>query len=133
MPTEIDRVSVTPIPSHARDTPPHLDNDSVSELVELKVSDSLRKVEGPIDDVPKDAKIVNYESGAMPGLFSPRHCVERQAKLRILNALEYGYKYLRRPTLNRSFELTRSNFKRPLLVEALDVMERTVGEFRVAP
>src|SRR6202050_1932716 len=106
MPTEIDRVSVTPIPSHARDTPPHLDNDSVSELVELKVSDSLRKVEGPIDDVPKDAKIINHESGAMPGLFSPR-----QAKLRILKPLQYGYDYFRRPTLNRSFELTHSNFK----------------------
>src|ERR1700683_2486558 len=131
MPTEIDRVLVTPIPSHARDTPPHLDNDSVSELVELKVSDSLRKVEGPIDDVPKDAKIVNYESGAMPGLFSPCHCIKRQAKLRILNVLEYRYEYLRRPTLNRSFELTRSNFKRPLLVEVFDAMERTVGEYKV--
>src|ERR1700679_1599719 len=72
-----------------------------------------------------------YEFDVIPGLFSPRHCVERQAKLRILNALEYGYEYLRRPTLNRSFELTRSNFKRPLLVEALDAMERTVGEFRI--
>ena len=100
MPTEIDRVSVTPIPSHARDTPPHLDNDSVSKLVELKVSDSLRRVEGPIDNVPEDAKIINYESGAMPGLFSLRHCIERQAKLRILNVIQYRYDYLRRTTLN---------------------------------
>ena len=111
MPTEIDPTSVTPIPSHARDTPPHLDNDSVSKLIELKVSDSLGKVEGPIDDVPENAKIINYESGAMPRLFSLRHCVKRQAKLRIMNAIHYGYYYLRRPTLNRSFELTRSNFK----------------------
>src|SRR6202050_1602358 len=98
MPTKIDCVSVTPIPSHARDTPPHLDNDSVSKLVELKVSDSLRRVEGPIDNVPEDAKIINYESGAMPGLFSPCHCIERQAKLRILNAIQYGYDYLCRLT-----------------------------------
>src|SRR6202050_3768283 len=111
MPTEIDRVSVTPIPSHVRDTPPHLDNDLVSELVELKVSDSLRKVEGPIGDVPEDTKIINYESGAMPGLFSPHHCVEHQAKLRIMNTIQYRYDYLRCLTLKRSFELTWSNFK----------------------
>src|ERR1700677_610381 len=117
MPTEIDHVSVTPIPSHARDTPPHLDNDSVSKPVKLKVSDSLRRVKGPIDNVPEDTKVINYESGAMPGLFSPRHCVERQAKLRIMNTIQYRYNYLRRLTFNQSFELTHSNFKRRLLVE----------------
>src|ERR1700683_1484325 len=100
MPTEIDRVLVTPIPSHARDTPPHLDNDSVSKLVELKVSDSLRRVEGPIDNVPEDAKIINYESGAMPGLSSQCDGVEHQANLRIMNAIQYRYNYLHRPTLN---------------------------------
>ena len=99
MPTKIDRASVTPIPSHARDTPPHLDNDSVSELIEPKVSDSLGKVKGPIDDIPENAKIINYESRVMPGLFSPCHCIENEAKLCIMKVIEYGYDYLHRPTL----------------------------------
>ena len=95
MPTEIDHTSVTPIPSHSRDTPPHFDSDSVSELTELKVSDSLNRVEGPIDDIPENAKITNYEFGAMPGLFSLCHCIENEAKFCIMEALRYGYAYLR--------------------------------------
>ena len=95
MPPDTDRTSVTPIPSHSRNTPPHLDNDSVSELTELKISDSLNKVEGPIDDIPENAKIINHESGEIPGLFSPRHCIENEAKLRIMKVIKYGYDYLR--------------------------------------
>ena len=111
MPTEIDHTSVTPIPSHSRDTPPHFDSDSVSELTELKFSDSLNRVEGPIDDIPENAKMINYEPGVIPGLFSPCHCIENEAKLHIMKAIKYGYNYLHCPALKQSFELTCSNFK----------------------
>ena len=48
-----------------------------------------------------------------------------------MKAIKYGYDYLRRPTLKLGFELTRSHFKRPLLVEALEAMEKTIKEFRI--
>ena len=95
MPTEINHTSVTPIPSHSRDTPPHLDSDSVSELTELKVSKSLDYVKGPINDIPEDTKITNYTSEEMPRLFSPCHCIKLEAKLCIMKVIKYSYDYLR--------------------------------------
>ena len=47
-------------------------------------------------------------------------------------ALKIGYNYLKRPNLKLGNELTHSNFKWPLLVEALEAMEETVGKFKVA-
>jgi len=41
-------------------------------------------------------------------------------------ALKFGYDYLRRPTIKKGFEITRSDFKRPLLVKTLEAMEETV-------
>ena len=67
----------------------------------------------------------------MPGLFSPCHCIENKGKFHIMEALKYGYTYLRQPTLKQSCKLTCSNFKWPFLVEALEAMEKTIGEFRV--
>ena len=46
--------------------------------------------------------------------------------------LKIGHNYLKRPDLKLGNELTRSNFKRPLLVEALEAMEDAIGKFRVA-
>ena len=94
MPTEINHTSVTPIPSHSRDTPPHLDSDSVSELTELKVSKSLDYVEGPINNIPENTKITDNMSKEMPRLFSPCHCIKLKAKLHIMKAIKYGYDYL---------------------------------------
>jgi len=48
-----------------------------------------------------------------------------------MKAVKYGYDYLRRPTLKLGFELTHSHFKRPLLIEALEVMEKTIKEIRI--
>jgi len=48
-----------------------------------------------------------------------------------MNAIKHGYDYLKRLTLKLGFELTRSHFKRPLLVEALEAMEKTIKEFRI--
>jgi hypothetical protein len=47
-------------------------------------------------------------------------------------ALKISYNYLRRPNLKLGNKLTHSNFKWPLLVEALETMEETVGKFKVA-
>jgi len=91
----------------------------------------LEVIEGPIDNIPESAEIVNFENGELPGLFSPRHCKQSDAKLRIKEAIKLGHDYLRRPTLKQSFELTRSNYRRPLFVEALEAMEETVQEFRI--
>ena len=47
-------------------------------------------------------------------------------------ALKISHNYLKRPDLKLGNELTLSNFTRPLLVEALEAMEDTLGKFRVA-
>ena len=47
-------------------------------------------------------------------------------------ALKIGYNYLKRPNFKLGNELTHSNFKQPLLVEALEATEETVGKFKVA-
>ncbi len=80
MPTEAERPSVTPIPTHSRDTPPHLDSDSAFEVTDLKSNEKLEVIEGPIDDIPESAEIVNFENRELPGLFSPRHCKQSDAK-----------------------------------------------------
>jgi hypothetical protein len=40
MPTEAEQTSVTPIPTHSRDTPPHLDSDSAFAHHSVPISDS---------------------------------------------------------------------------------------------
>ena len=82
-----------------------------------------------IDNILEGAKIANLKSKDIPGLFSPGHCVEVEAKLRIMKAIKLGHDYLRWLTLKQGLELTCSNFWWPLLVEALKVMEKTVQEF----
>jgi len=81
MPTEVDHTLVTLIPMHSRDTPPHLNNISNFKLTDLKVSKILEDVRGPIDDIPEEARIINFESEEIQGLFSPCHCVELEAKI----------------------------------------------------
>jgi hypothetical protein len=43
-----------------------------------------------------------------------------------MKAIKLGYDYLHQPTLKQGLEFTLSNFQQPLLVEALEVMEKTV-------
>jgi hypothetical protein len=126
MPTEVDHTSVTPIPMHSRDIPPHLDKILNFKLADLKVSKSLEDVRGPIDNIPEEARIINCESQEILGLFSPCHCIELEAKIQIMKSIKYGYDYLKRLALKLSFELTHSQFKQPLLIEALEVMEKTI-------
>jgi hypothetical protein len=48
-----------------------------------------------------------------------------------MKAIKLGYDYLHQPTLKQGLELTLSNFQQPLLVEALEAMEKTVQEYRI--
>lgn len=116
---------------HSRDTPPHLNNILNFELADLKASKSLEDIRGSIDDIPEEVRIINFESEEIPRLFSLHHCVELEAKIQIMKAIKYGYDYLKRLTLKLSFKLTCSHLKQPLLVEALEAMEKTIKEFRV--
>jgi hypothetical protein len=117
--------------SNFREAPPHLKSDSVPKLMGHDVKE-LREVEGPLENIPEDVKINNFETNELPGLFVPRHCNELNAKIRIMMALKIGYNYLRQPNLKLGNKLTCSNFKQPLLVEALEAMEEIVGKFMVA-
>jgi len=110
MPTEAERTSVTLIPTHSRDTPPHLDSDSTFEVTNLKSDEKLEVIEGPIDNIPESAEIVNFENGELPGLFLPHHCKKSDAKSSIKKAIKLGHNYLRQPTLKQSFDLTGSNY-----------------------
>jgi len=110
MPPEVDHTSVTPIPTHSRDTPLHLNNISNFELADLKVSESLEDVKGPIDDIPEEARNINFGPKEIPGLFLPCHCIELKAKIQIMKAVKYDYYHLKGPTLKLGFKLTCSHF-----------------------
>ena len=45
--------------------------------------------------------------------------------------LKISHNYLKQPDLKLENKLTHSNFKRPLLIEALEAMEDVIGKFRV--
>ena len=132
MPTASVRSSDSPIPTHSRDTPPYLDSSSGFDLTELKVSKALKEVEGPILRIPADAQIINVKPEEISEFFAPPHYSEQEIQLRTEAAVEYGFNYLRRSDLKETAGLARSDFKRPLLVEAFEAVRTTVQKFRVA-
>ena len=132
MTTEAGQTSVTPIPTHSRDTPPHLDSDSGFELTSIKVSDALEEVGGSIFHIPKDATIVNVKREEIRDFFAPPHYSEHEIQLCTETAIEYGIDYLRRSEFEQTAGLACSDFKRPLLVEAYKAAKKAVQEFRVA-
>jgi len=119
MTTEAGQTSVTPIPMHSRDTPPHLDSDSGFELANIKISKALEEVGGPIFCILKDATIVNAKPEEIHDFFSPPHYSEHKIQLRTETAIEYGIDYLRRSEFEQTTRLARSDFKRPLLVDSV--------------
>ena len=131
MPAEFGQSSDEQESSTIREAPPHLKANSTSRLTGHDVKE-LRDVEGPLENIPEDAQINDFQTDELPGPFVPRHCEELDAKIRIMVALKIGHNYLKRPNLKLENELTRSNLTRPLLVEALEAMEDTLGKFRVA-
>jgi hypothetical protein len=132
MPTKVEHSSAENTPMPSRDTPPHLyDDDSTSKAVQFKFSKSLKPIEGPHNVLPENANIVEFKTDELPGLYVPHHCTETKAKDRIKEALKFGLNYIRQSTVKKEFELTRSNFKQPFLVEILEALEETVRRFRV--
>ena len=111
MPTEVECLLADSTSTRSRATPPHLKDNSISKAVGFELVKTLKAIEGPRDDVPEDAKIFEFETEELPGLFAPHHCVELEAKIRIMGALKFGHEYLRRPTIKKGFELTRSDFR----------------------
>ena len=83
-------------------------------------------MEGPLEDVPKNVAIINFEMEELPRVFTTHHCIALDIKLLIMKALMLAYNYLQRPALRQGNKLTHSNFKQPLLVEALKPMEEMV-------
>jgi len=132
MTTEAGQTLVTPIPTHSRDTPPHLDSNSGFELTNIKIGKALEEVRGPIFCILKDATIVNAKPEEIHDFFSPPHYSEHKIQLRTETAIEYGIDYIRRSEFKQTTGLAHSDFKRPLLVEAYEAARKAVQEFRMA-
>ena len=132
MTTEVGQTSVTPIPTHSRDTPLHFDSDLGFESTSIQISEALREVEGPIYHIPKDATIVDAKPEEIRDFFLPPRYSEHEIKLRTEAAVEYGFDYLRRSDLKFTTGLVPSDFKRPLLMEANEAAKKAVREFRMA-
>src|SRR6266853_470355 len=131
MPTDDEHPSAAHTLAFSRDTPPHLDDRPVPKAVGFEISEALKAVERPLEDISEDARIFEYETEELAGLFAPRACVKLESKIRMMAAIKIGNDYLQRPTIKKGFEITRSDFKRPLLVKTLEAMEETVRKFRV--
>ena len=97
---------VIPILTHSRDVPPHLDSDSALKITSLKVSESLKEVKGPIDNIPENAKIINFKSEK---IFSSHDWDKCKVKLWVISTINYGYDYLRQLELKQGYELTVSD------------------------
>ena len=131
MPTEFGQLSDEQESSTIREVLPHLEANSTPRLTGHNIKE-LRDVEGLLENISEDAQINDFETDELPGLFTPHHCKELEAKIRIMMDLKISYNYLKQPDLKLGNELTRSNFRQPLLIEALETMEETVGKFRIA-
>jgi hypothetical protein len=92
----------------------------------------LEEVGGPIFHIPKDAKIVNVKPKEIREFFSLPHYSEHEIQLWTETAIEYRFNYLSRSKFEQTTGLACSDFKRPLLAEASEVVRKTVQEFRVA-
>ena len=98
MPTEVECFSADSTPACSRDTPPHLEDNSISKAVRFELIETLKAIKGPHNNVPEDVKIFEYETEELPGLVMPCHCVELEAKcpmtswLAIMNVcVVYGF------------------------------------------
>jgi hypothetical protein len=57
----------------SRDTPPHLDDRSIPKAVGFEIGETLKAIEGPLEDISEDARIFEFKTEELPGLFAPRH------------------------------------------------------------
>ena len=110
MPTEIAHTSDTSISTHSQATH-SFDSNSVPGLTALKVSKILEEVSGPLDNIPENTQITDFELERIPRTGTLNHCIEIRTQLRIFKALQYGYDDLQRLELKQSSEITCSNLK----------------------
>ena len=94
MPTEFGQLSDEQESSTIREVLPHLEANSTPRLTGHNIKE-LRDVEGPLENIPEDTQINNFETDELPGLFVPRHCKELDAKIRIMMALKISHNYLK--------------------------------------
>ena len=93
MPAKFGQSSGEQESSNLREVPPHLKVDSIPRLTGHNVKE-LREVEGPLENIPEDVKINNFETDELPGLFTFHHCNELNTKIRIMMSLKISYNYL---------------------------------------
>jgi hypothetical protein len=110
MPTEIAHTSDTSISTHSQDTH-SFDSNSVPGLTALEVSKILEEVSGPLDNIPENTQITDFELERIPRTGTLNHCIEIRTQLCIFKALQYGYDDLQRLELKQSSEITCSNLK----------------------
>ena len=108
MSTEAHHSSATGIPSHCRDIPSHLEEDTNSGTPKVQIKEELYFVEGPVEDFTEEAEVSNYQSNCIPGLFSLYQLPEDdlKARVRIAQACKLGYDYLKISRIKRENELT---------------------------
>ena len=76
--------------SMARDTPPHLLDDSIFDTPKLEISDELIAVFNPNfeDDIPEHLIPTLLRTENIPGLFALHQVNQMAAKAQIIKALE---------------------------------------------
>ena len=80
MPAEFGQSSDEQESSTIREALPHLKASSTPKLTGHDIKE-LKDVEGPLENIPEDVQIDNFETDELPGLFAPRHCKELDAKI----------------------------------------------------
>ena len=70
MPAEFSQSSDEQESSTIREGPPHLKANSTPRLTGHDVKE-LKDVEGPLENIPEDAKINNFKTDELPGLSRP--------------------------------------------------------------
>ena len=76
--------------STIREALPHLEANSTPRLTGHNIKE-LRDVEGPLENIPEDTQINNFETDELPRLFAPHHCKELDAKIRIMMVLKISH------------------------------------------
>ena len=61
MPTEFDRSSDGSTPTHSKDIPPHLESKLTLVLDPQEINKELEEVKGPLEDIPEDIEIGDFE------------------------------------------------------------------------
>jgi hypothetical protein len=92
MPTEFGQLSDEQESSTIREVLPHLEANSTPRLTGHNIKE-LRDVEGPLENIPEDTQINNFETDELPRLFV--HCKELDTKIRIMMALKISHNYLK--------------------------------------